>query len=197
MQRFISDSVIEQDDIVNQSLCDQWRQLIVRPLLRLGSCSSLTSYVLIVDALDEYDKEEHIRIILQLLAETRTLKIVRLRVFLTSRSEIPIRHGISQIPNTERQDFVLHKISPLIVDRDIGIYLRYSLNLIAGERSLGAGWPGEQIIERLIYNASGLFIWAATACRFIGEGKRFATKRLDMILESSSTNVKTDAARSS
>jgi hypothetical protein len=30
-----------------------------------------------------------------------------------------------------------------------------------------------------------LFIWAATACRFIGEGKRFAAKRLDTILDNS------------
>jgi hypothetical protein len=32
-------------------------------------------------------------------------------------------------------------------------------------------------------NISGLFIWAATACRFIYEGKRFVVKRLDTILE--------------
>ena len=38
-------------------------------------------------------------------------------------------------------------------------------------------------------NANGLFIWAATACRFIREGKRFAQKRLSMILEGSNTFV--------
>lgn len=32
-------------------------------------------------------------------------------------------------------------------------------------------------------------IWAATACRFIREGKRFAAKRLDNILESGSTAI--------
>ena len=185
-QRFIADAIIELDNIANQSLRDQWRQLILRPLSRLDSRSS---YVLIVDALDECDNEDDIRIILQLLTEARTLKTVRLRIFLTSRPEIPIRHGIYQIPDSEHQDFILHNISPSIVNHDISIFLQYSLKLIASERSLGAGWPGEQIVERLVYNASGLFIWAATACRLIREGKRFAAKRLDMILESSSTAV--------
>jgi hypothetical protein len=36
----------------------------------------------------------------------------------------------------------------------------------------------------MVRNASGLFIWAATACRFIRDGKRFATRRLDIILHS-------------
>jgi hypothetical protein len=182
-QRLISDTVTGQNDIVNQSLRDQWCQLVLRPLSRLDSNSCPSSYVLVVDALDECDKEEHIRMILQLLAEARTLKTVRLRVFLTSRPEIPIRYGICQIPDTEHQNFVLHNVSSSIINHDIGIFLQHNLNSIALERSLVAGWPGEQNIERLVRNASGLFIWAATACRFIREGKRFATKRLDTILE--------------
>jgi len=189
IQQFISDAIIKQNDIANQSLPDQWRQLVLRPLSRLDSSSFPSSYVFVVDALDECDSEDDIRMILQLLTEAPTLKTVRLRVFLTSRPEIPIRHGFSQILDAERQDFVLHNISPSIVNHDISIFLQYNLNLIACERSLGASWPGEQIIKRLVNNASGLFIWAATACRFIHEGKRFAAKRLDIILESSSTAI--------
>ena len=185
-QQFIANALLEQDNIADQSLRDQWRKLILRPLSRLDSKSS---YVLIVDALDECDNEDDIRKILQLLSEARTLKSTRLRIFLTSRPEIPIRHGFCQIPDNEHQNFVLHNISPSIVNHDISIFLQYSLKFIAAERSLGAGWPGKQIVERLVYTASGLFIWAATACRFIREGKRFAAKRLDMILQSSTTTT--------
>jgi hypothetical protein len=49
--------------------------------------------------------------------------------------------------------------------------------------------PSEQVIEQLVRKASGLFIWAATACRFIREGKIFSKKRLATILESSSTTI--------
>jgi hypothetical protein len=36
----------------------------------------------------------------------------------------------------------------------------------------------------LVQAASGLFIWAATACRFVRDGKRHAARRLDTILRS-------------
>ncbi|KAH6696627.1 hypothetical protein BKA61DRAFT_647414 [Leptodontidium sp. MPI-SDFR-AT-0119] len=145
--------------LARNSFRDQWRQLVLRPLSRLDS--------------SHCDSEGDIRMILQLLTEARTLKTIRLRVFLTSRPEIPMRHGFSQIPNAEHQDFVLHNISPSIVDHDISIFLQYNLNFTSGERSLGADWLGEQIVERLVNNAR----------------KRFAAKRLDMILESNSTAI--------
>ena len=44
-------------------------------------------------------------------------------------------------------------------------------------------------IGQLFLYACGLFIWAATACRFIREGKQFAHKRLDIILEGSSSAI--------
>jgi hypothetical protein len=187
LYRYICDAITERSDIANQSLRDQWQQLILRPLSKLNGSSCHSSYVLVVDALDECDDENNIRVILQLLAEARSLERVRLRVFLTSRPEIPIRYGFCQIPDAEYQDFVLHNILQSIVDHDISIFLGYNLGLIERERSLDACWPGEDIIRRLVQNASGLFIWAATACRFIREGrKRHVIKnRLSSILQSS------------
>jgi len=182
IQRFISDAIIEQSDIANQSLRDQWCQLVFRPLSRLDGSLSLSSYVLIVDALDECDNEDHIRIILQLLAEARLLE-VRLRVLITSRPGVPIQYGFCRIPNTEYRDFILHDIKAAIVDRDIFKFLHYEMGSIGQEWALGAGWPGEQALRQLVVNASGLFIWAATACRFVREGRWNARKRLSMILD--------------
>jgi hypothetical protein len=186
IQQLISNAILEQNDIANRSLRDQWRQLVLYPLSRLDSSSSPSSYILIVDALDECDSEDDIRTILQLLTEARTLKTVRLRVFLTSRPEIPIRHGFCRIPEAEHEVFMLHNISPVIINRDVSIFLEYNLEAIRQERTLEAGWPGEQVIRRLVENASGLFIWAATACRFIREGKKRQTikDRLSSALQS-------------
>jgi hypothetical protein len=181
----ICNAFTERRDITSQSLRDQWQQLVLRPLSRLGENGCQSSYVLVVDALDECDNDNNIRIIIHLLAEARSLKTVRLRVFLTSRPEIPIRYGFGQLPDADLWDFILHNISPSIVDHDIYIFLVYNLKLIGSEHSLDACWPGEEIIRRLIQIAGGLFIWAATACRFIHEGKRFAARRLDTILRGS------------
>ena len=184
----ICKAVAKNSDIQNQSLRDQWRQLILHPLLLLPEHPSPSSYLLVVDALDECEGENNIRTILQLLAEASSTT-VPLRIFLTSRPEIVIRHGFYQIPEAEHRDFVLHNISPSIIDRDIWIFLEYNLRLIGQERYPESSWPGEQAIKRLVQNASGLFIWAATACRFVREGKRFAAKRLTIILESSGSTV--------
>jgi hypothetical protein len=148
-----------------------------------------SSYVLVVDALNECDDENNIQTILDILAEVRSLETVQLRILMTSRREVPIRHGFCDIPEAKHKDFVLQNISPAIIDHDISIFLEYNLKLIRQERALDARWPGEEVIKRLVQSASGLFIWAATACQFIRKGKRFATKRLAMILEGSSTLV--------
>jgi NACHT domain len=187
IKRYISQVIAEHSDIASQSLHDQWRQLVLRPLSKLNSSFHQYSLVLVVDALDECEGEDDIRIIVQLLAEVRSLRNVRLRVFMTSRPEIPIRHGFNQIPVAGHQDFVLHNIAPSIIDHDISIFLEYNLGIIGQERGLAANWPGEQTINRLVQRANGLFIWAATACRFIREGRKFASKRLSLILQGDSS----------
>jgi hypothetical protein len=101
---------------------------------------------------------------------------------LTSRPEVPIRHGIRAIPQAEYQDFVHHDIRPAIINHDISIFLKYRLGIIGQERTLGPEWPGDEVLRQLVVLASGLFIWAATACQFIKEGEEFAEDRLDEIL---------------
>jgi hypothetical protein len=187
LEQHICDAIKKNGDIATQSLGDQWRQLIFGPLSKLSGDSSF--YILVIDALDECTDDKDIRTILQLLAEAHSLRTVRLRVFLTSRPEIPVRHGFYQIPEAEHQDFIIHNISRSIVDHDIRIYLEYNFRLISQECSLDTGWPGAQDITYLVHNASGLFIWVATTCRFIQEGRRFAAKRLAMILENSSNAI--------
>jgi hypothetical protein len=185
LQTHICDAVRERSDIANLSLLDQWRELVTRPLklVKSDKPSSLSSYLLIIDALDECDNEGHVRTILQLLAEVRSLSTVRLRVFLTSRPEVPIRHGIRAIPQAEHQDFVLHDIQPAIINHDISLFLEHHLGIIGQEWTLGSEWPGDKVLRQLVVHASGLFIWAATACRFIKDGQEFAEDRLDEILE--------------
>ncbi|KAF2183198.1 hypothetical protein K469DRAFT_786737, partial [Zopfia rhizophila CBS 207.26] len=186
---YVCEAITEHSDIASQSLRDQWHQLVIRPLSKLGGIGYRSSYVLVVDALDECDDDRNIQVILQLLTEARSLKTVQLRIFLTSRPEVPIRYGFCQIPDTEHHDLVLHSISPSIVDHDIYIFLEHNLRHIREERSLDSDWPGEEIIRCLVRNASGLFIWAATTCRFIREGKQLAVKRLHRVLQGSSNTV--------
>ncbi|KAG4437673.1 hypothetical protein IFR05_006835 [Cadophora sp. M221] len=188
LRTHICDTVRKRSNIASLSLLDQWRELVIRPLklVKLDEPSSSSSYLLIIDALDECDNEGHVRTIIQLLAEARSLTTVRLQVFLTSRPEVPIRHSICAIPQSEHQDFVLHDIQPAIINYDISLFLGHHLGIIGQEWTLGSKWPGDKVLRQLVVHASGLFIWAATACRFIKDGEEFAEDRLDEILKGTS-----------
>jgi hypothetical protein len=189
VRQHISDAVAERSDIVSHSLRDQWQHLFCGPLSKLHEPEAgPDTYVVVVDALDECDSDNNIRIIVQLLAEARSsLTGVRLRVLLTSRPEVPIRHGFGQMADTEHKDVVLHDISPSIVNHDIGLFLEHHLRLIAKECYQADDWPGAEAIGLLVQSASGLFIWAATACRFIQEGRLFVAERLRAVLKDSSS----------
>lgn len=184
----IRDALLEHGDIASRSLRDQWHHLVLGPFSKL--CERL-SYTLVIDALDECDNENDIHLIIQLLAKACSLEKLRLRIFLTSRPEVPIRHRIDQLADTEHLSFVLHNISPTTVNHDIQLFLEHNLRLIANERCLPTNWPGPEVIIQLVQNASGLFIWAATACRFVREGRRFAAKRLQSILNRNTSTAAT------
>ena len=153
------------------------------PLSKLQREKDCTSYVLVIDALDECDDVLAIGMILQLLADAKALKTAQLRILLTSRPEVPIRYGFSQMQDSEHKDIILHEIPRSIVDHDISVFLEWTLKAIADKRSLPTSWPGEENIRKMVQIADGLFIWAATACKFIGEGQQHIATRLDLILE--------------
>ncbi|KAE8443107.1 hypothetical protein EG329_002351 [Mollisiaceae sp. DMI_Dod_QoI] len=182
VRRYICEAIMQHPDIELQSLRDQWDKLILDPLSKLDSISSPSTIVLVIDALDECDNERDIRILLRLLAQTSSLNNIRLRTFITSRPEIAIRCGFTQIPEAERQVFVLQDILPTIVDRDLSLFFEDSLKSIREERGFAADWPGSRIIKRLVEISCGLFIWASTACRYIREGKRMAKRRIDNLI---------------
>ena len=177
-------------DIANKGLHDQWHQLILQPLSKLDSNFPHSSLILVVDALDECDDENNIRAIVQLLAEARSLRKVRLRVFITSRPEIPIRHEFHHIPEIQHYHFVLHNVSRSIIDRDISIFLEHNFGNFRQGRPLAPGWPGTQVIIHLVHKSGGLFIWAATAYRFISEGGPFIEKRLSKVLQGNASTTK-------
>jgi hypothetical protein len=181
VQRHISNALLQRPEITSQSWRDQWQYLVLEPLSKLEGPAI---FVLVIDALDECEGSNDMQLIVQLLAMSGSLKHVRLRVFLTSRPEVPIQYGLGQVPDAERRDFLLHKVSPSIIDHDIQLFLQHRLNLIGEEDGQEPGWPGAEVIQSLVRSASGLFIWAATACRFISEGL-FAEERLHMLADGS------------
>ncbi|CAN9290055.1 unnamed protein product [Alternaria alternata] len=181
-KRKICDAIQKHSDIASQSLDEQWRELVLGPLSRLENKEGQSKYVLVVDALDECDDQNNVQIILQRLAEVQSLQGVQLRVLLTSRPEVPIQYGFTQVRREEHRDFVLHDIEPAVIEHDIALFLRHQLGLVRQRCQLKAEWAEDSAIARLVQNSGGLFIWAATACRFIAEDSQLAEARLTSLL---------------
>jgi len=150
LRQAVCEAISKRSDAPSQSLREQWHHLVLGPLSNRAGTANPSSYTLVIDALDECEGENDIRAILQFIADARSLKTARLRVFLTSRPEIPIRNGFIHIPRAEHQDFVLHNISPVTVNHDIRIFLEHNLNLLGKELSFAEVWPSVEIIDRLV-----------------------------------------------
>ena len=162
------------------TLREQWELLILRPLSLLRPESPQQPLLLVIDALDECEGERDVRLILQLLASANThIPTIQLRILVTSRPDTPIRHGFRENPGIWHRDLVLNEVPREVVDHDIAIYFSEELKDISRQLD-------RHIIGRLVDKACGLFIWAATACRFIKNGKHYAIhapKRLSIVLE--------------
>ncbi|KAL4880705.1 hypothetical protein BJY04DRAFT_228118 [Aspergillus karnatakaensis] len=181
--------------IGTQSLHNQWNKLILEPLLALEQEILLpVTLVLLVDALDEAVSDDpkesskssdDVKQVLKLLSTAKELQNIRLKIFITSRPEIysQFRHGVpEQIYVREHE---LRKIS-VVLDAtetlskdDITLYLEHNIHQLALQKPSDylestaetAAWLSEhearQIVRTLADKSDGLFIYAATACRFL------------------------------
>ena len=165
---FVQKALDDDPDVVGKSLKEQFEKLLLQPLLSLESSHLPTStLVIVIDALDECERDEDIRIILQLLPQLGILDTIRLRIFLTSRPEWPILQEFSRATSDWQDIFALHEIDKSAIEHDISLFLRHRLSVIRADRSLPAGWPGAKNIRSLVNLSSPLFIFAATACRIL------------------------------
>src|SRR5205814_636079 len=75
----------------------------------------------------------------------------------------------------------------------IYLFLSYELDDIRKEYSIQQGWPDNHSIQLLAQRANGLFIYAATACRFIRSSKYSPPEdQLALLLRGSTTSKSPD-----
>ena len=175
--------------IFEKSLKEQFQKLIYQPLSQ--SLVRLPILVLVIDALDECEREGDIKTILFLLSQTQHLKSVHVRVFLTSRPELPIQLGFERMSVDAHRDVELHDVPRETIHHDISAFVKAEFTKIRNDYNwtmsqdscLSADWPGEQNLRAITEIATPLFIVAATICRFIGSPQWDPEERLATILE--------------
>ncbi|KAH7020805.1 uncharacterized protein B0I36DRAFT_218298, partial [Microdochium trichocladiopsis] len=169
--RRLARSALDADPrLPSKGLREQFKRLIWQPLTQLQDSQT---FIIVIDALDECDRDEDIGVIIYLVARAKTLRHVRLRVFLTSRPELPVRLGFTQIRG-DYQELVLHTIPRTTIEQDLRVFLIDELIKIRDEHNVDAfedvklppDWAVAHI-DSLVNMALPLFIYAATICRFI------------------------------
>ncbi|KAJ4855762.1 WD domain, g-beta repeat domain-containing protein [Trichoderma breve] len=192
-------AAIEADmNISDKTKSEQFEKLILEPLDKCEDQQS-TIVSIVIDALDECDLEEDVRLMVLLLARAMDVTSVRLRFFITSRPELPIRLGFKSIGDSYKE-LALHEIPKPDIKNDIAVYLEDQLKAIVQHynmsvetrRQLPSQWPGSKDTERLVDMAIPLFIYAATACRFISDRRLGGPKEQLEIFFNSHRNPKSN-----
>ncbi|KAH7127356.1 hypothetical protein EDB81DRAFT_697528 [Dactylonectria macrodidyma] len=187
--------VIDADpSIASKGMREQFQKLIVQPLLQMNG--QVHPLIIIVDALDECNDDQDIRLLINLLPSFQDVVSSQVKAFITSRPELPIRLGFNSI-GPIYQHLVLHEVSQPTVKNDLTAFFTHHLeivrvefnNSVTEDRKLASGWPGPARSEALVEMASPLFIFAATMCRFIAD-RRFGNPdtQLNEVLEFQETS---------
>ncbi|GAB1523593.1 hypothetical protein RhiTH_006743 [Rhizoctonia solani] len=172
-------SSLEKDRNISSCTASiQCERLLREPLLAVKSAMP-EGVVVVVDALDECTNPKGVGMILDILFQVAA--DLPLKFFVTSRPEPDIRQRMQRQSDHMRSVCVLHEIEASLVRADIRLYLREELN---------EGGVSESDLNRLAELSGTLFIYAATAIRYIREaGMMVDQDRLDAILSSSSDSV--------
>ena len=171
-------------EIVHESLYNQMKKLIIRPL-----AESKVSTVIVIDALDECEDEEPGSAILsvlgQFVAEVPTVKFL-----ITGRPESRIREGF-RVPLLAKVTdiFVLHEVEPDQVNNDIRLFFQHSFSELKRRRRGLGDWPTEEQVDLLCERAGGLFIHAVATVRFVDHRSNSPKKQLDRLLQSPGSSV--------
>ncbi|KAB5589390.1 vegetative incompatibility protein HET-E-1 [Ceratobasidium theobromae] len=163
-------------NISTSTMSAQYERLLRDPILEVRDAIP-ENLIVVIDGLDECTDSNGVESILDILLRLST--DLPLKFFVTTRSELAIQQMMESKSFEARSVFVLHEIERSLVQADIELYLAEELEFMS---------PSEAQVQKLAELSGNLFIYAATAVRYIRAGGGFATAsgRSSPILEASS-----------
>ncbi|KAJ3493988.1 hypothetical protein NLG97_g4368 [Lecanicillium saksenae] len=175
MATAIKNNLDADPSVISRAVPDQFNKLFLKPLSQRPTIDH--PIIFVIDALDECERDEEILLLIQLFSRVQDQGSIK--VFLTSRPELPPRLGFKAIEG-EYEHVILHDIPQDVIGKDISTFLKHELDNIRNvfnasvppHRHLGAHWPSLADIQKITKLAIPLFIFAATVCRFVAD-RRF------------------------
>ncbi|WYZ44457.1 hypothetical protein EsH8_VII_000893 [Colletotrichum jinshuiense] len=169
---------LDRNAVEKKGLDAQFDKLILNPLVDLISINtSQLPGLIIIDALDECERPEHLSWVIALLGKLCNVNTIRLRVLFTSRSTPQVSDAFkSFVKKKAACSLQLHRAFFEDTKNDIQVFLRTRFAEIRIKRKVQQDpWPTIEDLDRLVQLATTpepLFIYAATLCRFIYDEKR-------------------------
>ncbi|MCJ1462809.1 hypothetical protein MMC07_001412 [Pseudocyphellaria aurata] len=188
----VAEAITSDPSVCDKSLGEQFDKLIYQPLLTLDiTTSRCSTFIVVVDALDECENARDIKVILGLWSRLTHISTVCLKLFLTSRPDLPVQLAFSNMSVNAHYDLIiLDEVPRTTSQHDISIFLKDEFSKIRkryndrppSRAKLNPDWPGDKVIWALVDMAVPLFIVAATVCRFVGDHNFIPEQRLEEIL---------------
>lgn len=174
---YIKEALDIDSAITSKTAREQFEKLFYNPLAKAASCRNGNPAVVVIDALDECERDNDIRLLVHLLSGVKDMTIP-VRVFITSRPDLYPRLAFSCISGTY-QDVNLEKMTELTIERDILTFIKHELanirndynKIVTKERQLADNWPHPTDVNLLSKLAVPLFIFAFTVCRTVANFK--------------------------
>lgn len=184
MKAHIVDILDKQLTGYDKSIQSQFEDLIEIPLRKMNLQSSHSSFIIVVDALDECC-ETDIKHVIELLARCEVFGI---RSLITSRPDAPVKKIFADLKRQQYRLIVLRDHTRGTIHHDIALFLEGQFEqLRKGMTASQSDWPGRDVIQALTQRSVPLFIFAATVCAFIAKDDFFGPdEQLEAVLAETS-----------
>ncbi|KAF5344833.1 hypothetical protein D9756_011097 [Leucocoprinus leucothites] len=181
-------TIVRDPLVLQKSINTQFQELLVEPLRELSSedRDACDKTVVVIDGLDECDglkaQDAIVQVIITSAAEGTS-------PFLWAFFTRPEPNIVASFSSSEAKDMCWYLTLPVSrdADKDIEAYLRDGFQTIRVMYSIPEDvyWPKEEEILRLVEQSAGLFIYGASAMRFItlGPGLSDPPERLKSLLQ--------------
>ncbi|KAM6489893.1 hypothetical protein JOM56_014705 [Amanita muscaria] len=168
-KNFIVRALDETPHLPTQAVETQFEQLVAHPFQPTNNIATQMSQpapVVIIDGVDECSDEKLQRRILAVIGNAVKNHRVPLRFLIVSRPEALIEKTLNKF-----KDFTVSIDLATLDDsnRDIQKYLEDKFSEIASNRGLDPTWPGQKIIEEIVFKSSGNFVFPSLVIRFIND----------------------------
>ncbi|KAJ7757881.1 hypothetical protein B0H16DRAFT_656696 [Mycena metata] len=178
----------EHPDAPSRAQQFQLRELLLHPLREIPS---LPPYLIVLDALDECDKERGTEggDLIPLLLRELPGSGLNIKVLVTSRPQRSIQ-DLFKVTSHEMKihdSTVLQDMDQSAVKEDISRYLEYHLQHIQVSRNIHPAWPawpGNEAFNDLVQRAGLFFIFAATIVNIVADTYYSPQNQLERLLGS-------------